>query len=97
MKGLDLLVRCYILGDELLDEDFQDAIIDVLIQVPTQWNAWPINETRNIFENTPATSALRTFVVDVVVHLDFSLCWNELDFPKKYQKGLQRRSAFPCR
>ncbi|KAE9982474.1 hypothetical protein EG328_010864 [Venturia inaequalis] len=78
VKRMDLLIRCYILGDKLMDDDFQDAIVDVLVQFCEQANTWPITMTRFIFENTPVTSPLRAFIVDVIVHLNFLKYWNTM-------------------
>jgi len=55
-KHLDHLIRAYILGDKLLDLDFQDAIIDILINTSIEWYAYPVNHTLLAFQNTSTTS-----------------------------------------
>ncbi|QDS75942.1 hypothetical protein FKW77_003205 [Venturia effusa] len=59
----NLLVRAYILGDKILDRDFQDAVIDGLIDFSRRRNVWPIRQVKVIFENTLEKSPLRTLLV----------------------------------
>nr|OQO19475.1 hypothetical protein B0A51_14003 [Rachicladosporium sp. CCFEE 5018] len=65
-----LLLRCYVLGDVLLDLDFKDALADAFIcEVNTvaEGNRWlPSTETqKTLFANTIPTAKLRQLCVDI--------------------------------
>lgn len=71
----NLLVRAYILGDILQDFDFQDAVLDALIDIPTKHDFLPMWQTRLGFENTPDGSPLRHYLVDLHVFDPKTLRW----------------------
>lgn len=72
-----LLVRAYILGDKLLDRDFQDAVIYGSIDFPKKRKIWPARQTRVGYENTLEHSPLHTFLVYVSSYLNFTFVFKD--------------------
>lgn len=60
-----LLIRADILGDKLLDRDFQDATIDAFIEFSRGYQCWPVRQTRFVYENTLEGSPLRALLVHI--------------------------------
>ncbi|KAI8939604.1 hypothetical protein NX059_003367 [Plenodomus lindquistii] len=63
-----VLVKSYILGERLMDTEYQNAIIRVLIQTYRSENIFPATTTtRMVYEATTATSPLLALFVDIWV------------------------------
>lgn len=88
------LAKAYVLGDKLQDGDFQDIIIDAIID---KWNSkasdghncFPVGAVVTcIYNNTPESSKARRLLVDICVH-NGSKSWlsdwtKECDIPKDF-------------
>lgn len=64
---LNLLIRAYLLGYELEDLLFQDALIDVMVMIRITNRLSPVSMTKFVFENTPRDSPLRKLFADLNV------------------------------
>lgn len=87
----NLLVRAYILGDKLLDTNFQDAIMDILIDFSREVDRYLLRQASLVFGYTLEESPLLTLIVDFATHVrftpsigqmlredtDFRACFNE--------------------
>lgn len=70
-EEFNLLCGAYILGDMLQDDDFKDAVLDVLIDttLSTEPVRLPTTQARYVWENTPPQSSLRKLLIDMVVYM----------------------------
>lgn len=68
----NFLVLAYMLGDKLLDINFQDAVIDILIDFCMRNNQYLIRQAALAFENTPGESPIRTLIIDFATHIRYT-------------------------
>jgi hypothetical protein len=96
------LFDMYILGDEIQDESFQNAIIDSIIELVEFSNQLPIRspDISHIFDNLPPMSPLRKLLVDLCVYLCDSKWLENVNFeryPKEFwfevTKGLTPKES----
>lgn len=61
------LVRAYILGDKLQDGDFKNTIMDAMVE-KRKTGCYPEPPlVRHVYENTPDSSKIQLFLVDIYV------------------------------
>lgn len=75
-EKLRILVKTYVLGYKLRDTDFQDAIIDAIIELSIENSAYPTKQTKIVYEETRVGCPLRKFLVDVNVYQSLGT-WRE--------------------
>ncbi|KAF2427778.1 hypothetical protein EJ08DRAFT_719948 [Tothia fuscella] len=63
-----LLCEAYFLGTKLEDMDFQDAVIDSMIEISKQTKQYPLYNTKFVYENTQRGSCLRQLLVHFAVY-----------------------------
>ena len=65
------LAKQYVLGERPIDRDFQNAVIDRIMEIPTETSAddvhfYPVDASvKIIYDNTPASSLSRKLLVDL--------------------------------
>jgi hypothetical protein len=64
------LAQAYVLGDQLQDNDFTDAVIDAIIDKYQYYNVWPgYNTVSYIFDNTADSAKARRLLVDIYAYV----------------------------
>lgn len=63
VKEWSVLVDCYALGQQILDSDFKDAIVDAFIEKSEGEEVCPVHLTKRIYDATPKLSPLRQLIV----------------------------------
>lgn len=61
----ELLVKAYILGEEFIDPEFKDCVVDAIIENLQSTQRFQTHLTNVVFENTPTTSSLRRLWMDI--------------------------------
>lgn len=80
-----MLVRAYILGEKIMDQDFKDSITDAIIEKLRSLRRFDASLTSLVFDNTPSTSPLRRLWMDAYYHfgssewLDASACGSPIN------------------
>lgn len=60
-----VLVRAYLLGQKLMDNDFKDTVIDAIAHKLTTSGAFDIKQTSAVYDNTPKSAPLRRLWLDI--------------------------------
>jgi len=63
-----LLYKCYILGEKLQDVGFKDTIMDSINELTWAKKGIITSTIRFVYDNTPASSPVRRFLVDVFTY-----------------------------
>lgn len=66
------LVKAYILGEKIVDQDFKDSIADASVEKLRPLRRFDASLTDLVFDNTPAGSPLRRLWLDVYYHFGSS-------------------------
>lgn len=64
----EFLVKAYIFGDKMIDVDFKDSMIDVILEKLRVLECFDLRLTNLVYENTTAQSKLRRLWLDVYFH-----------------------------
>lgn len=64
----EALVKAYILGEKLMDQDFKDAIIDAILDKFRNMSRFDTGLTTLVLNGTPSGSPLRRLWMDVYYH-----------------------------
>ncbi|KAK4497222.1 hypothetical protein PRZ48_011672 [Zasmidium cellare] len=92
------LAHAFALGEELMDTEFKDTIMDALRAKAQSYNGesiWPVaaNVVRIIYDGTPAQSPARKFIVDIYhSHADATALDSTDGFPAEFLLDLSRIS-----
>lgn len=60
-----VLVRAYLLGQKLMDNDFKDTIIDAIVNKLLTTGLFDIRQTGTVYDNTPKGAPLRRLWLDI--------------------------------
>lgn len=66
------LVKAYILGEKIMDQDFKDSIADAIVEKLRSLRRFDAGLTGLVFENTPSASPLRSLWMDAYYHFGSS-------------------------
>ena len=72
------LVKAYILGEKIMDQDFKDSIADAIVEKARCVHRFDTSLTSLVFDNTPPASPLRRLWLDIYFHFG-SFEWLEVD------------------
>lgn len=67
VKEYEKLVKCFVLGEKLLDGTFKDCVVDTIVSVLVATHLFDPTLTELIYENTPPSSPLRKLWQDVYI------------------------------
>jgi hypothetical protein len=67
-----ILVKAYILGEKIMDQDFKDSAADAIVEKLRSLRRFDASLTDLVFENTLPTSPLRRLWMDIYYHFGSS-------------------------